>query len=103
MYLALFCIPYLFFALGPPITTTTQIDGKTALPKENQTTSDISSGPFTMRTPTMTTYAQQLWVIAKLTTGNTDGKKCSRNGIWQWFFYKYLRNKLLVVHPHTRN
>lgn len=61
---------------GPPITYTTEIDGKALLLKENQShhnSADIATGPFIMRTPALTTYAQQLWVIAKLTTGNTDG------------------------------
>jgi hypothetical protein len=42
------------------------------LPKINN--SDISKGPFVMRTPALTTYCQQLWVIAKMRTANKDGK-----------------------------
>ncbi|XP_018565323.1 transmembrane protein 181 [Anoplophora glabripennis] len=64
---------------GPPITVTTEVNGVTTLPKNNSTTAspnrkDIATGPFIMRTPKMSTYAQQLWVIAKLSTENTDGE-----------------------------
>ncbi|KAJ8977166.1 hypothetical protein NQ317_003106 [Molorchus minor] len=64
---------------GPPITLTTEVDGITLLPKSNRTNptvnrKDIATGPFIMRTPKMSTYAQQLWVIAKLSTENTDGE-----------------------------
>ncbi|XP_019865171.1 transmembrane protein 181 isoform X2 [Aethina tumida] len=62
---------------GPPITSTVELDGKSLLPKDNQNHTnkkDIATGPFTMRTPPMTTYSQQLWVIAKLSTENIDGE-----------------------------
>ncbi|CAH2009468.1 unnamed protein product [Acanthoscelides obtectus] len=62
---------------GPPITKTTVVDKSLLLPKTNSSNGykrDIASGPFTMRTPTMTTYSQQLWVITKLSTENTDGE-----------------------------
>lgn len=35
---------------------------------------DIATGPFIMETPRLSTYNQQLWVIAVLRTENTDGK-----------------------------
>lgn len=65
-------------SLGPPITVTTEVNGVTTLPKNNNTATslnrkDIATGPFIMRTPKMSTYAQQLWIIAKLSTENTDG------------------------------
>lgn len=48
------------------------------LPKINTTSEtirkDIATGPFVMKTPKMSTYSQQLWVIAKLYTENTDGR-----------------------------
>ncbi|KAJ8917991.1 hypothetical protein NQ315_011444 [Exocentrus adspersus] len=65
---------------GPPITLTTEMDGESTLPKTNSTASpstnrkEIATGPFIMKTPKMSTYAQQLWVIAKLSTENTDGE-----------------------------
>ncbi|XP_049549318.1 transmembrane protein 181 [Anopheles darlingi] len=74
---------------GPPITVMTRMDGSTLLPNASEgsgaaTAASSSSsgapadggylarGPFVMRTPLMTTYSQQLWIIAKLTTDNTD-------------------------------
>ncbi|KAI4457485.1 transmembrane protein [Holotrichia oblita] len=60
---------------GPPITSTTEIDGKSLLTKDNRshsTNNEIATGPFTMRSPAMTTYSQQMWLIAKLTTDNND-------------------------------
>lgn len=63
--------------LGPPITSTTEQNGKSLLLKDNHSNPseiDIATGPFVMRTPAMSTYSQQLWVIAKLVTNNNDGK-----------------------------
>jgi hypothetical protein len=61
-----------FYALtGPPITHTSVQKSSQLLPKINN--SDISKGPFVMRTPALTTYCQQLWVIAKMRTANKDG------------------------------
>ncbi|KAK4881924.1 hypothetical protein RN001_005243 [Aquatica leii] len=58
---------------GPPITSTTEVAGTSLLPKDNQTNSaDIATGPFVMRTPTLSTYSQQMWLICKLTTNNND-------------------------------
>lgn len=60
---------------GPPITSTSKIYGKYLLPKDNQSNPDITKiakGPYIMRTPSFTTYSQQLWVIVKLTTENKD-------------------------------
>ncbi|CAG9766829.1 unnamed protein product [Ceutorhynchus assimilis] len=59
---------------GPPITKTTPIDGLSLLPKTNNTNAsrkDIATGPFIMKTPKLSTYNQQLWIIAKLKTENT--------------------------------
>lgn len=65
------------FAAGPPITKTYKFDGVNLLSK-NATSDfsrkDIATGPFIMRSPKMSTYSQQLWVIAKLYTENTDGR-----------------------------
>lgn len=57
---------------GPPITKTDKLDGMTLLPNDSR--KNIATGPFAMRSPKMSTYCQQLWVIAKLYTENTDGK-----------------------------
>uniref|UniRef100_A0A6P7FJ98 Transmembrane protein 181-like n=1 Tax=Diabrotica virgifera virgifera TaxID=50390 RepID=A0A6P7FJ98_DIAVI len=62
---------------GPPITLTTEVDGVSLLPKNNNTNpninKNIATGPFIMKTPKLSTYSQQLWIIAKLSTENTDG------------------------------
>ncbi|KAG8227320.1 hypothetical protein J437_LFUL006761 [Ladona fulva] len=55
---------------GPPITSTSEQKSSKLLPKLNGT--DISTGPFIMKTPSMSTYSQQLWVIAKVSTENKD-------------------------------
>lgn len=62
---------------GPPITSTTEMDALSLLLNDNSSkkVDSLATGPFTMRSPAMTTYNQQLWVIAKLTTGNNDGKE----------------------------
>lgn len=70
---------YFSFSLktGPPITSTAELDGRLLLPKNNlsdMSPGQIATGPFTMRTPSLTTYSQQLWLIVKLSTGNKDGK-----------------------------
>ncbi|CAG9836454.1 unnamed protein product [Diabrotica balteata] len=63
---------------GPPITLTTEVDGVSLLPKNNNTNpninKNIATGPFIMKTPKLSTYSQQLWIIAKLSTENTDGE-----------------------------
>lgn len=35
----------------------------------------MATGPFVMRTPLLTTYSQQLWVIAQMETDNHDDEK----------------------------
>jgi hypothetical protein len=62
-----------FDVLGPPITSTSEKKASVLIAKQNG--SDLANGPFIMMTPTMSTYSQQLWVIAKVTTGNNDGEK----------------------------
>jgi hypothetical protein len=59
--------------IGPPITSTSEQKASVLIAKQNG--SDLANGPFKMTTPTMSTYSQQLWVIAKVTTGNKDGEK----------------------------
>lgn len=57
---------------GPPITSTSEQRASVLILKQNG--SDLANGPFLMMTPTMSTYNQQLWVIAKVTTDNKDGE-----------------------------
>lgn len=65
---------------GPPITSATEVSAKsllanTSLAKDKNA---FATGPFAMKSPLMTTYSQQLWLIAKLETDNTDGE-CKLN------------------------
>ncbi|XP_055618880.1 transmembrane protein 181 [Toxorhynchites rutilus septentrionalis] len=58
---------------GPPITTTTMVTGSSLMPNTTNPNQDyLATGPFVMKTPLMTTYSQQLWLIANLQTDNTD-------------------------------
>ncbi|XP_050303960.1 transmembrane protein 181 [Anthonomus grandis grandis] len=71
------CLGFTIFIglAGPPITQTTSIDGISLLPKLNNSNmvsrKDIATGPFIMKTPKLSTYNQQMWLIAKLKTENT--------------------------------
>ena len=56
---------------GPPITSTTE-------QKAHLNGSEMATGPFIMKTPALSTYSQQLWVIAKFSTANSDGKSLTR-------------------------
>lgn len=58
---------------GPPITSTSEQKASVLISKQNG--SDLANGPFIMMTPAMSTYSQQLWVIAKVTTDNKDGER----------------------------
>lgn len=62
---------------GPPITTTTTVNARSLV--ANTTSANdkniMATGPFVMRTPLLTTYSQQLWVIAQMETDNHDDEK----------------------------
>jgi hypothetical protein len=58
---------------GPPITTTSEQKASILISKQNG--SDLANGPFILMTPPVSTYSQQLWVIAKVTTDNKDGER----------------------------
>lgn len=66
---------------GPPITTTTEINAKTLITNTSSANDKniLATGPFVMRTPLMTTYSQQLWLIAQMTTDNTDDEKFDKS------------------------
>ncbi|XP_011303897.1 transmembrane protein 181 isoform X1 [Fopius arisanus] len=53
---------------GPPITATTEH-------RVRLNGSDMATGPFIMKTPALSTYSQQLWVIAKFSTANNDDER----------------------------
>lgn len=70
---------FLLSSKGPPIMETTP---QTA----HVNSSEFATGPFIMKTPALSSYSQQLWVIAKLSTSNNDGK--SRNSIYIYIIKK---------------
>ena len=57
---------------GPPITITAKQRATQLSPAVNQT--QLTSGPFIMKSPPLTTYAQQLWLISKIMIDIKDGK-----------------------------
>lgn len=58
---------------GPPITWSSEINASTLMPNTTTKPDDfLANGPFAMKTPLMTTYSQQLWLIAVLSIDNTD-------------------------------
>lgn len=67
----------MYSIIGPPITTTTAISAKSLV--ANTTSANMknimATGPFIMRTPLLSTYSQQLWLIARMETDNTDDEK----------------------------
>ncbi|XP_065170507.1 transmembrane protein 181 [Atheta coriaria] len=74
-FFALFGLALFIGLAGPPITLKTAINGRNLLQnKQNHSVNanDIATGPFTMRTPLLNTYCQQLWLIAKMSTNNAD-------------------------------
>lgn len=62
---------------GPPITSTTEVNASSLLSNTSAANDKhiMSTGPFIMRSPLMTTYSQQLWLIAKLETHNSDNER----------------------------
>lgn len=54
--------------------------------------SEIATGPFIMKTPLLSTYSQQLWVIAKLLTSNNDGNIYTIVTIFIVIIYNYNSN-----------
>lgn len=62
---------------GPPITTTARVTGKDLLANTTKANDRdmMATGPFVMRTPALTTYSQQLWVIGRMATDNRDDEK----------------------------
>ncbi|XP_021943520.1 transmembrane protein 181 [Folsomia candida] len=53
--------------VGPPITWETEIQGMTLVNE-----SELAKGPFGLKSPLLTTYHQQLWIIAGIETQNQD-------------------------------
>ncbi|XP_012249416.1 transmembrane protein 181 isoform X1 [Bombus impatiens] len=57
---------------GPPITSTSE-------QRAHVNGSEVATGPFMMKTPLLSTYSQQLWVIAKLLTSNNDDERYDKS------------------------
>lgn len=76
-FLTCFGLALIIGITGPPITRTHSLDAQkdilanTSLAKSGNV---LAHGPFAMKSPFLTTYAQQLWLIAELSTANNDGK-----------------------------
>lgn len=65
-FFACFGLSVFIGSVGPPITSTIEESA-------HVNNSEMATGPFIMKTPALSTYCQQLWVISKLSTSNTDG------------------------------
>nr|CAG4643825.1 EOG090X03I5 [Lepidurus arcticus] len=55
---------------GPPILTTTVVKASSFSPELNQ--SLMSTGTFLVKTPSLTSYHQQLWLVAQIITRKRD-------------------------------
>lgn len=76
-FLAAFGLGIFIGLAGPPITEETEVTAKQILAMTNSSSASatppsIASGPFLVKSQFLSTYNQQLWVIAKLWTSNTD-------------------------------
>lgn len=76
-FLACFGLGTVIGLAGPPITTTTEISASSLLSNTSAANDKriMATGPFIMRSPLMTTYSQQLWLIARLETDNNDDER----------------------------
>ncbi|XP_076173584.1 transmembrane protein 181 [Ptiloglossa arizonensis] len=57
---------------GPPITSTSE-------QRAHLNGSEVATGPFIMKTPLLSAYSQQLWVIGKLLTSNNDDERYDKS------------------------
>ncbi|RXG72783.1 Transmembrane protein [Armadillidium vulgare] len=55
---------------GPPITSTVEQRITEVMPDLNQ--SQLATGPFVLKSPSLSTYSQQLWVIAKIIMNHNE-------------------------------
>jgi hypothetical protein len=47
--------------------------------------SDMASGPFYLNSPLLTSYNQQLWLLAQIVTENKDGRSLLKDCHWYTF------------------
>lgn len=84
-FIACFGLGIFIGLAGPPITIKTETSAKQIMASVNNVTgsnstvggnnlrsTSIASGPFVVKTQFLSTYNQQLWVIAQLQTANSD-------------------------------
>lgn len=80
-FITCFGLATLIGLAGPPITHTTELSATRLL--SNTTAANdrriMATGPFVLRTPLMTTYSQQLWLIARVETGNQDDERFDKS------------------------
>ncbi|KAL5282824.1 TMEM181 family protein [Megaselia abdita] len=76
-----FLLGILIGLAGPPITKTNEITAKQIIANTSMAKNSnvVSNGPFVMKTPLLTTYSQQLWLIAKVETENNDDEKYDKS------------------------
>ncbi|XP_064473067.1 transmembrane protein 181-like [Ornithodoros turicata] len=73
VFFACLCLCLFIGLAGPPITTTVARSSSQLLPpNENISSLNMATGPFTLKTPTLSAYSQQLWIIAQVTIKNED-------------------------------
>lgn len=83
-FIACFCLGMFIGLAGPPITITNEINANAlfsnlSTTKSSQERNVMATGPFIMKTPLLTTYSQQLWIIAKLQTDNSDDERFDKS------------------------
>uniref|UniRef100_T1J7Y3 17S U2 SnRNP complex component HTATSF1 n=1 Tax=Strigamia maritima TaxID=126957 RepID=T1J7Y3_STRMM len=61
---------------GPPITSTIEQKASQLAPSKNK--SFLATGPFILKTPLLSTYSQQLWILAKIFIASGDDVKFTK-------------------------
>ncbi|XP_066592166.1 transmembrane protein 181 [Prorops nasuta] len=72
VFLACLGISIFFGLTGPPIMST-------AIRKISLNGSQMATGPFVIKTPALSTYNQELWVLAKLSTLNNEDERYEKS------------------------
>ncbi|XP_075751610.1 transmembrane protein 181 [Rhipicephalus microplus] len=73
VFFACLCLCLFIGLAGPPITTTVvRSASELGTPGENATKLNMATGPFVLKTPPLSAYSQQLWIIAQITTKEED-------------------------------
>ncbi|CAN8018046.1 unnamed protein product [Ixodes persulcatus] len=73
VFFACLCLCLFVGLAGPPITSTVvRTASELTPPGENVTSVNMATGPFVLKTPPLTAYSQQLWVIAQISMKEED-------------------------------